>query len=100
MSLEDQTDDALRDLINQAQFELQVRFEIKRQMGLGPCMRTIWGPGPPYYCIPRCIHYEGHDGPCVRDKTKDECYEEWIGGMSSFADWTRLPREEAARRLA
>lgn len=99
MDLTDQTDDALHDLIRRAEHELHVRAAVVRLAGLAPCS-SIWGPGPPYYCIPRCtMGYQGHDGPCVPDKTKSECRKIWDDGFRAMTDNAHGVRLEAEQRL-
>jgi hypothetical protein len=92
------SDDALQLLIREAMHESAVRRDVARIDGTAPCP-TMWGPGPPWYCIPRCkTGPAGHAGRCEPNMTEDQADAEWCrlttAGFSQFSS----VREEARRR--
>ena len=99
MNLEDQTDEALRDLVERATFELNVRWKMVQAAGLGPC-QTIWGPGPPWYCVPRCKGgFQGHPGKCEPNMTQDEARDAYYASSNALFEGIRRVNAEAERRL-
>lgn len=97
MNIREMPDDDLAELLRQATFEQTVRNEMRRMLEPEPC-GVIWGPGPPYYCIPKCkVNVRGHKGKCVPDKTKDECREAYY--KAGWMDEYSVVRLEAVHRL-
>lgn len=99
MNLDGMTDDELAALSRAAMHELMVRGEVARINGTAPCP-TIWGPGPPWYCIPKCkTGPAGHEGRCEPNMTQDEAGSEWGRSVNDFIGSFAATRAEAERRV-